>query len=52
MPFIKYMGHTPVVSVPTYGIQDVDRNVQIEVAQGIFDDLTAGGLSTDWVEVV
>lgn len=48
MPLIVYRGHTPVVSVPTHQLDDVERDVPVEVPDHVAADLTLGGTSAVW----
>ena len=49
MPLIEYRGYTPVVSVPTYQLADVQWGEPIDVSEEIAENLTQGGTSSTWV---
>lgn len=48
MPLIEYRGHTPVVSVPTFGLINVRAGEPIDVPTRVAEALTAGGTGP-WV---
>lgn len=50
MPLIEYRGHTPVVSVPTFQLADVERGVPTEVPADVAEALVGDGTGP-WVLV-
>lgn len=45
---IVYLGYTPLVCVPTWGLMQVRRGVPVEVPEAVAADLTLGGQSAYW----